>query len=364
MRVLYYGTYERDYPRNAQVISCLRAAGVQVLEKHVPVWESTRHKFSPGVGTLARAVGAEARLVFESLPDADVLVVGYPGHLDMLSAKRIGRRLPVVFNPLVSLADTLVDDRRLVGRGSALGRAARVLDRYAFRRADLVIADTHAHARYFAKRFELSSDRVAVCYVGAEDRLFTPAERDPGVFHVLFVGKLIPLHGLDVILDAARRCPEIEFHVVGSGQLDERLASRPPNVRWEQWLQYERLPGAYRAAGCALGIFGTSDKASRVIPNKAFQALATATPLITAATDGARELLADGRDALLVPPGDSEALAQAIRRLASDPNLRSEIASRGRATYEMHASEAVLGLRWRALLETLVGGERSVGVPR
>ena len=42
MRVLYFGTYERDYPRNAQVISCLRRAGVDVQERHVAVWEGSR----------------------------------------------------------------------------------------------------------------------------------------------------------------------------------------------------------------------------------------------------------------------------------------------------------------------------------
>ena len=118
-------------------------------------------------------------------------------------------------------------------------------------------------------------------------------------------------------------------------------------------MEYDRLPDLYRSAGCALGIFGTSAKAARVIPNKAFQALATATPLITADTPAARELLEDGRDALLVPPGNPEALAEAIRRLASEPGLCSSIGERGRTTYAENASEEVLGDRWRVLLERL-----------
>ena len=69
------------------------------------------------------------------------------------------------------------------------------------------------------------------------------------------------------------------------------------------------------------GVFGTSAKAGRVIPNKAFQALACATPLVTAATPGAHELLTDGQDALLVPAGDPSALAAAVRRLAGDAAL-------------------------------------------
>jgi len=355
VRVLYFGTYERDYPRNAQVISCLRRAGVEVLERHVSVWDDQRHKFSPGVRALARAARAEARLARVTLEAVDVLVVGYPGHLDMPAAKRVARGRPVVFNPLVSLEDTMVADRGLVGRRSPAAIAMRFVDRTAFRRADLVVADTAAHAEYFIERFALSPERVAVCYVGAEDRLFAPGPRNGESFHALFVGKLIPLHGLETILAAAALCPEIEFRLVGSGQLDGLLSNHPTNVRWEPWVEYERLPDAYRSAGCALGIFGTSEKASRVIPNKAFQALATATPLVTADTPAARELLANERDALLVPPGDAEALAAAIRRLATDPVLRRELASRGRGTYETHASEDALGRRWRSLLGQLIG---------
>ncbi|MGH3135410.1 MAG: glycosyltransferase [Gaiellaceae bacterium] len=354
MQVLYFGTYERRYPRNAQVISALRRAGVEVVEQHVPVWENERDKFSPGVRSLARAVVAEGRLLFASAHEADVLIVGYPGHLDLVAAKRAARGRPVVFNPLVSLEDTMVGDRGLASPSSLRARALRLVDTRAFRQADLVVADTEAHARYFVERFELASERVASCYVGADDRLFVPGPREYERFRVLFVGKLIPLHGLDTILSAAALCPEIEFHVVGSGQLGDLLVDRPKNVRWEPWVAYENLPELYRSAGCALGIFGMSEKAARVIPNKAFQALATATPLITSDTPASRELLEHQRDALLVPPGDPQALAAAVRRLATGSELARDLGLRGRSTYEVHASEDVLGQRWRGLLELLV----------
>jgi len=114
------------------------------------------------------------------------------------------------------------------------------------------------------------------------------------------------------------------------------------------------LPDAIRQAGCSLGIFGTSGKARRVIPNKAFQAIACGAPLITADTPAARELLSDEASALLVPAGDAEALAGAIRGLASDPELAGRIAAGGRAAYEGKASEAVLGEQWREIIERLL----------
>ncbi len=159
------------------------------------------------------------------------------------------------------------------------------------------------------------------------------------------------MHGLETILAAARLVPEVRFVVVGEGQLASLLAHRPPNVEHVPWIDYRALPDAYRRAGCALGIFGTGAKAARVIPNKVFQALACARPVITADTPAARELLADGENALLVPAGDPTALASAIRRTVEDSGLAARIAAAGRRTYETQASESVLGARWRSLLE-------------
>jgi glycosyltransferase involved in cell wall biosynthesis len=354
VRVLYFGTYERDYPRNAQVISCLRRAGVDVVERHATLWEPRRHKWSLGLGAMARVAVKETRLLLGRKGAFDVMIVGYPGHFDMPAARRIAGRRPLVFNPLVSLWDTLVGDRERFVPGSRAAGVLRQIDRIAFRRADLVVADTEQNARYFAERFSLPRERTAVCLVGAEDDVFRPGWQPPQTFDVLFVGKLIPLHGLETILGAARLLPEIPFRIVGSGQLDALLNNRPANVTWVPWIEYEDLPDAIQVAGCALGVFGTSDKAARVIPNKAYQALACGTPLITANTPAARELLTHEHDALLVPPADAAALAGAIRRLADDPSLARRLGDAGRVTYEAHASEEVLGGQWRELLESLL----------
>ena len=115
------------------------------------------------------------------------------------------------------------------------------------------------------------------------------------------MGKLIPLHGLETILAAARLVPDLRITVAGRGQLDALLETRPPNVEWVPWIEYDRLGDAYRSCLCALGIFGTSAKAARVIPNKVFQALACGAPVITADTPATRELLVDRESALLIP---------------------------------------------------------------
>jgi glycosyltransferase involved in cell wall biosynthesis len=78
--------------------------------------------------------------------------------------------------------------------------------------------------------------------------------------------------------------------------------------------------------------------------------------VVTADTPAARELLTDGADAVLVPPGDPAALAAAVRRIAADARLAARLADAGRVTFEDRASEDVLGARWRWLLERAVAG--------
>jgi glycosyltransferase involved in cell wall biosynthesis len=320
------------------------------------VWEGRRHKWSPGLAAAARLGLAEARLfVGDRRERFDAVIVGYPGHFDLPAARRVAHGRPVLFNPLVSLHETLVEDRARFTPRSAAARALRRVDRSALRRADLVVADTQQNARHLAGLGELRHEQLAVCLVGAEERLFRPGWKPPERFHALFVGKLIPLHGLETILAAARLVPSIPFRLVGSGQLDALLLERPPNVEWVEWVDYERLPEEIHRAGCVLGVFGTSAKAGRVIPNKAFQALACGAPLVTADTPAARELLRAGESALLVPPGDAEALAAAISRLAAEPELAARLGAGGHAAYQADASERVLGKRWRGLVEQLAG---------
>jgi len=350
MRVAYFGTWEHGYPRNEHVISCLRGAGVEVDEIHVPVWHS-QHKFGLGPATLPRLGLAEARLALRRVDRAvDALIVGYPGQFDLPAAK-VHRR-PVIFNAMISLYDTLVEDRRRFQEGSLPARGLRRIDRFAFRSADALVSDTAANAAAMAELAGL--ERVEVCFVGAEERLFTDQWTRPAEFEALFVGKLIPLHGLSVILDAARLLPDVRFRIVGSGQEVGLLAGRSPNVEHVEWVEYERLPAAYASAGCALGIFGTSGKAARVIPNKVFQALASGTPVVTADTPAARELLTHDHDALLVPPGDAPALAREIERLRLDEQLAPRIGAAGRQTFEERASEEQLGRQWRALVERAI----------
>jgi glycosyltransferase involved in cell wall biosynthesis len=371
VRVCYFGTYEKNYPRNRVVIDALRDAGMEVVECHVPVWELTRHKtgkfFSPGSLLIlaVRIMRGYGRLVgryFRSARRADIIMVGYIGQLDLLLVRLLmvfGGRRRLIFNPLVSLYDTLIDDRGLFAPGSLPARLLFALDRWAFRLSDRIILDTTVHIDYISEKFNIEDRRFVRTFIGADERIFAPQQGEPDVapWTVLFVGKFIPLHGLDHIITAASLLqddPEIRFQIVGTGQLYDDVMKlcrdlAVTNIDFIDWIPYEELPRQMARAQVCLGIFSRGGKTGRVIPNKVFQGLAVGMAVITGDSPASRELLTDGQDALLVPRGDPGAMAEAIRSLNKDRQLRLRLAAGGRAIFQKRCSTAVLGRELKML---------------
>jgi glycosyltransferase involved in cell wall biosynthesis len=334
--VAYFGTYEPDYPRNAVLIAGLREHGVEVHEFRASLPRLTAAEMAGARGAARMAAGiaaAHVRVAAQHRKDlrVDAVVVGYPGHFlvpfgRLLAAYRHAR---LVFDPLVSLLDTFAGDRGLVDRGGGKAVAVSAVDEVAFRLPDLVLADTWVHGAFYQEAFRLSRQRVAVVPVGAlpEPRA-TGAARELGPrepLTVLQYGKWSPLHGADVVLSAAEllRDEPFRFVLIGEGQVSAELrasiaARRLTNVEWLGRLPAEQLRSHTLEADVCLGVFGGSEKAGRVVPNKVFDALACGRPVVTADSDAAREWLRDGESALLTPAGDAAALAAALRRLLDE----------------------------------------------
>src|SRR5690606_6733741 len=119
------------------------------------------------------------------------------------------------------------------------------------------------------------------------------------------------------------------------------------------WLDPPELASAIAAADATLGIFGATPKALRVVPNKVYQCMALGAPIITAATPGVADLLRHDDNALLVPPGDAEAIAEAVMRLRADDTLGRRLGASARATFEAEAAPEAAVHRLIAVLEEL-----------
>ena len=323
MRALYFGTYDRAHPRNVNAIAALRATGVEIVERQAVV----RHGGARGALSV---LGAESRLLAPRRRDFDVVIVGYPGHFDVPRARRVAGRAPLVFDAVLSLEDELVTVRRRFRDRSAAATVLRAVDFRALRLPDLVVCGTAAEAAYLGS---LGAWRTEAVFLGADEELFSETWSPTYPFSALHFADA----SSEIVEAAAAYAPDVPV----------RLAGRDQFARDELGL-------AVAHAGIVLGSF----RESRAIPPVVFEALATGAPVITADTAATRELLVDGESALLVAPGDPQALAAALRRLAADEPLRAQIAARGRETYAERACRRVLGERWRSLLDSVQTGMR------
>jgi glycosyltransferase involved in cell wall biosynthesis len=340
LTVGHFGHFDPGYARNRIVAKALSRAGASVLEI------GDRRRFVARTPHLARAGWAA---------DPDLILVGFLGHSDVATAKLVSlrRRVPVVFDALVSLWETNVLDREIVPRHGLAQYRYRVTDQVACSLADAILLDTEAHIAWFRAAFGVPARKLHRLWVGADDELMTPcdASAGDGRFTAFFYGSFIPLHGIEHIIGAAKRLqvsdPEVRFVLCGSGQTlpAVRRLTASEGVSNVEFLGRRPVPELRRlicAADVCLGIFGTSTKARSVIPNKVFDALACERALITGDAPAVREALTDREHVWLCRFGDEEALADAIATLRDDARLRNRIAKSGHELFQRRFSTAAL----------------------
>ncbi len=283
----------------------------------------------------------------------DAIYIPFLGHWFLPLAWRLARksrtRPPIIFDAFLSLYDTEVHDRKRLGAWHPKAWFLWWTDWLCCRLCDVMLLDTEEHAEYFVRTFGVRREKILVLPVGCRTDLFQPKSDQTlttanDIFRVHFHGTFIPLHGINTILWAAkvlqeRGMKDVHFTIVGNGQtealmrgLARQLELR--NITFLPPVPIQNLPTLIHAADVCLGIFGTSDKAGRVIPNKAYEILSCGKPFITSARGASLRVFHQEQDALLVPPGDPHALANAIVRLKDDPVLRRTIAENGRKLSE------------------------------
>lgn len=377
MRVVVFGTYDAArHPRIAVLTEGLRRHGAEIAECNVPLGLDTADRvailrqpwrlpvLAGRIGRSWRALARRAR----RLPAPDLVLVGYLGHFDVHLARRLFPATPIVLDHLIGAVDTAKD------RGVSGGTTARLLqrlDRAALRAADVVVVDTDEHLAMLPEEYRTKAVAVAV---GAAQPWFDAGRRaavgEPGIavsapetaaepLRVVFFGLYTPLQGAPVIGAALRELAGLPIQVtmIGTGQdlaATRAAAGAGTDIRWLDWAAATELPALVAGHDVCLGIFGTGPKAGRVVPNKVSQGAAAGCAIVTSDTPPQRRALGDA--AVLVPPGDSSALANALRALAADPALT---AAYRRAAVELAASRFSADAVVAPLLDRLATAEVS-----
>lgn len=332
-----YGNYGPDYPRNRVIESVLHELGCTV------------RRFLP-----ALSATADIEYALRRGPRPDLVWVPCFRQRDLAAAARYARRhrLPLVFDPLISAYDKQVNEKHKFAADSAQARKLLQWESRLFNLADWLIADTEGHADYFHATHGVPRERIRVIPVGAEEALFTPQpwpqKPADAPLELVFFGTFIGLQGVDVLAQAILQYdgPPTHWRLIGEGPMKaecERLLAPltrgegPSRVSFEGWGPLAELPARLASADAILGIFGTSDKALRVIPNKVYQGLAIGRAVITAATSAfPAELRADeDRGLFWARPGDAGSVCAAVGRVHQQ---RQQLVSLGRAARESYDS--------------------------
>lgn len=367
MRICYFGTYRAEYSRNRILIEGLRRNGVEVIECHEQLWSGIGDRVESVQGGWKRpafwwrVAKVYARLVsryWRLGGRYDVLLVGYPGQMDIFLARLLAwlHRKPLVWDVFMSIY--LIALERGLDRVSPRGvTLLRWLERMACRLPDLLVLDTAAYAAWFERTHRVPAARFWLVPTGADERLFTPRIPTPrqsdACFTVLYYGTFIPNHGVQTIIEAASLLandPTIRFQMIGDGP--ERTAAVSlararglGNVTFVEWLEGDALHKYIADADLCLGVFGTTPQSLMTVQNKLYECLAMGKPVISGAGAAVNAQFQHGTHLYFVPRADPQALTDGIRHLQKEPELRARLGQEGRRIFLEEFALVPLGRR-------------------
>jgi len=230
------------------------------------------------------------------------------------------------------------------------------------RRADLVACGTEAVAEQVA-RMGVPESRVVVTPTGADPVVLDAPARATArtatrsrfglgdAFVVGWIGSFRAFHALDLVVDAVAGVPGSVLVLVGDGperaRVETRARSLGVSVVATGTVPHDALPAMLAGLDAAV-IAADGGSAFHYSPLKLAEYLAAGLAVVAPAVGEPGARLRTGEDALLVPPGDPTAIAEALRRLRDDPSLRERIGEQARAVARTEwswdrSAERVLG---------------------
>jgi glycosyltransferase involved in cell wall biosynthesis len=192
--------------------------------------------------------------------------------------------------------------------------------RWAFGHADKVLSVGAASAREVEEHYDARDVEVLPNAAPAPVAGPVPHPAPAGQARLLYLGGFHdPVKGGEVLLDALPAIlaahPEVQVTIAGPGDPPARLAAVNGSAQWLGWLDAEAKARALREADIFL-----LPSTSEGLPVALLEAMAYGKPIVATRVGGIPDVLADGSEGVLVPPGDVPALAEAVTTLVGDPD--------------------------------------------
>lgn len=292
--------------------------------RHVPFYAGTSGP-KRLVGAI-RASGAMRAAFSELEPD----VVVFMSPVAALASTRATRDIPMIYAPRFFVGDNwdlLASSTipRLVNR--------TVENRALHRNYDLLVALTEDMKKQFTVR-GVPQDLVTVVPIGVCLNRFSPGEKEAGEgdeterrIVVGYAGAFDPVKGIDHLLVAARELlrerDDILFRLAG-GDPEELDEEPPEGIEFPGRLSHDEMADFYRE--CDLVVLPSLTEG---LPRVCLEALACGTPVVATDVGGVSEVVIHGETGLLVEPGNSGELRDAIQGMVEAPRKRREMGRRG-----------------------------------
>jgi glycosyltransferase involved in cell wall biosynthesis len=345
------------YPNAERTLEILRKSGnweVQDRADWLPagtrLWSVARETFGKRARLILRLASSSAMRALVSTLSPDyrgaMIYLPYPALFTLWWVSFVPRRWRAryIADAYISVWDSMFRDRRSHRRQGLISRFVKRFEGRALRAASLVLTDTEANRELLIRDFSLDPGSVRSLPLAINEELFCsidPVRPKSGPLRVLFVGTLIPLHGVSVVLDAVRALADdtrFEFRLIGDGQLsgevEEFLGRNPlPRLTWIRgWRPLDQIATEIGAADICLGVFGGSGKAARVLPLKVYMYLAAGRAVVTQA-EMSLPAGAPYPPIVAIDISRAHALSSALVSLAEAPTQRLELAASAREYY-------------------------------
>lgn len=311
--------------------------------------------------------------------DYDVVVatippptVGLPG---VLAAAR--RRVPLVLDLRDIWPEAIVQSGRLTN--PAVIASFEAVARFLYRRATAITAVTQGWKERLVE-IGVPPQKIHVLPNGVDVARFDARARgelpeafdalDPGSHWFAYAGILNTPQGLDIVLDGVALLRErdteayqkSQFVFVGEGPRGAELRAQAERLGLDRVVFVPRQPRdavyALLRRSHAVLVPLRPRKDTSTVPSKIYESLASGRPVLYQAGGEGAAMIRDSGGGRVVPPGDPEALAEAMRTYLRDPGRADEDGRRGRAFVEAHYDRGRIAADFVALLEDLVRRDR------
>ena len=338
-KVLFWGRFDHGYSKNRVNAAAFRALGWEV--DYVDVKWCCR---LADVEAFFRGLGRR--------PRPDLVFVPVCRQRDVAAACRWAHRrgIKVLFDPMISAWDKKVLEQRKWKADEPRAKRLLAHERELMAMPDFITWDTSCHVDFAAEYLGVPRDKMCPLFTGTDEEVFKPVEgqEEPSsVFKVLYHGAYLPLHGTEVIVEAARKTQglPIQWDFLGWGAYKaetEAKAAGLGNVRFLDKVPYVKVPEVICAHDVVLGVFGTTPKAARVIGNKVYECMACARPTINEFCTGYPPSAKDCKAIKFIPAGDPDALVRAVEEYRADWANRDMYFREARAFFERELSMKVV----------------------